>query len=52
MTVRAKQKPEFIEGAQAFKNFENAAKAVFRASKASVEVAERKHKTKRKRKKS
>jgi hypothetical protein len=44
---RPKKKAEFIEGPQAFKNFENAAKAVFRAPKAEV-----KHKAMRKRKKS
>jgi len=50
--ARPKKKAEFIEGPQAFKNFEDAAKAVFRASKADVESVERKQKGRRKRKKS
>ena len=44
---RPKKKAEFVEGPQAFKNFENAAKAVFRASKESVN---KKYKARRKRK--
>ena len=45
---RPKKKAEFVEGPQAFKNFEDAAKAVFRASK----VVDRKHKGRRKTKRS
>ena len=47
---RPKMKAELVEGPQAFKNFEEAAKAVFRASKTQVEEGERKHKPRRKRK--
>lgn len=48
---RPKKKAELVEGIQAFINFENAVKSVFRASKADVEEAERKYRAARKQKK-
>jgi hypothetical protein len=49
---RPKLKPEFIEGPQASKNFSAAMKALFRVPKSEVQMAEKKYKASRRRKKS
>ena len=45
---RPKKKMEFIEGAQASKNFEDGMKRLFQVSKAEVDKAEKKYKAARK----
>jgi hypothetical protein len=49
---RPRMKVECIEGQQASRNFEHAMKVLFRVPKSQVELAEKKYKASRKRRKS